>query len=57
MPGFSLPTPPATWLARLVQIPSVNPLHSFGRTEIAGEERIGLQIAHWFRELGGETTV
>ena len=50
-------THPAKWLSRLVQIPSVNPLHSSGKTEIAGEGRIAAEIAQWFRDLGGETTV
>ena len=59
MPDSSVyvPTSPAEWLARLVQIPSVNPLHSFGNSAIVGEERIALQIAEWFRALGGETTM
>jgi len=48
---------PAQWLTRLVQIPSVNPPHALGRTDIAGEGRVAEQIHQWFQQLGGETNI
>lgn len=47
----------ATWLSRLVQIPSVSPEQAGSRAGVAGEGRIAAQVAAWFRELGGETHI
>lgn len=44
----------ADWLARLVQIPSVNPAQAGPRAGEAGESRLGDAVAEWFRSLGGE---
>jgi acetylornithine deacetylase/succinyl-diaminopimelate desuccinylase-like protein len=41
------------WLARLIQIPSVNPAYSGAH----GEARIAAALAGWFRDLGGEVSV
>lgn len=45
----------ATWLSRLVQIPSVSPDQAGPRAGITGEGRIAYEVAQWFRQLGGET--
>ena len=45
---------PDQWLARLVQIPSVTPLHAGPRAGQAGEGRIAAQLAQWFGALGAE---
>jgi acetylornithine deacetylase/succinyl-diaminopimelate desuccinylase-like protein len=44
----------ASWLSRLVQIPSVTPVQAGPRSGAPGEERIAQQIAAWFRELNGQ---
>ncbi len=44
----------ATWLARLVQIPSVSPPQAGPRAGVAGEAAIATQVAAWFQQLGGE---
>ena len=49
-----IPMTPEQWLARLVQIPSVTPLHAGPRAGQAGEGRIAAQLAQWFGELGAE---
>jgi acetylornithine deacetylase/succinyl-diaminopimelate desuccinylase-like protein len=47
----------ATWLARLVQIPSVTPEQAGPRAGTPGEARLAEAVAGWFRELGGEVYV
>lgn len=47
----------ATWLSRLVQIPSVSPDQAGPRAGAAGEARIAGEVAHWFRQFGGEVYV
>jgi acetylornithine deacetylase/succinyl-diaminopimelate desuccinylase-like protein len=48
---------PATWLARLVSIPSVTPTNALSRPELAGEGRIAAAVADWFRALGAEVII
>ena len=48
----------ATWVSRLVQIPSVNPLHEGPRSREAGatgEGRLAAALAGFFRDLGADT--
>lgn len=48
----------ATWVSRLVQIPSVNPLHEGPRSAQAGgagEGRLAAALAGFFRDLGADT--
>jgi acetylornithine deacetylase/succinyl-diaminopimelate desuccinylase-like protein len=47
----------ATWLARLVSIPSVTPTQAGPRAGAPGEARLAEALAGWFRELGGEVHV
>ena len=47
----------ATWLARLVQIPSVSPAQAGPRAGVAGEAAIATQVAKWFQQVGGEAHV
>jgi acetylornithine deacetylase/succinyl-diaminopimelate desuccinylase-like protein len=47
----------ATWLSRLVQIPSVSPEQAGPRAGTAGEGRIAAQVAEWFRQFGGEVHI
>ena len=44
----------ATWLARLVQIPSVSPAQAGPRAGMVGEVAIATQVAAWFQQFGGE---
>ena len=44
----------ATWLSRLVQIPSVTPAQAGPRAGVLGEGRIAAEVAQWFRQCGGE---
>lgn len=44
----------ATWLGRLIQIPSVNPAQAGGDTVVAGEFRLATALADWFRQFGGD---
>ncbi|MEZ4860532.1 MAG: M20/M25/M40 family metallo-hydrolase [Caldilineaceae bacterium] len=44
----------AAWLSRLVQIPSVSPDQAGPRAGQVGEGRLANEVAHWFRQLGGE---
>ena len=46
-----------TWLARLVQIPSVTPEQAGSRAGAPGEARLAAAVAGWFRDLGGEVYV
>ena len=45
----------ATWVSRLVQIPSVNPLHAGPRCGEPGENRLARALSDWFTELGADT--
>lgn len=45
----------ATWVSRLVQIPSVNPLHDGSRSRGAGEGKLAEALAGFFRDLGADT--
>src|SRR5215212_10773212 len=47
----------ATWLKRLVQIPSVTPEQAGPRAGEPGEARMADAIAGYFRDLGGEVHV
>src|SRR5689334_23000085 len=47
----------ASWLQRLVQIPSVTPEQAGPRAGTPGETQLAGAIASWFRELGGEVYV
>ncbi|WP_166459752.1 M20 family metallopeptidase [Amycolatopsis pithecellobii] len=44
----------ATWLSRLVSIPSVNPAHAGPRSGAGGEAAISAAVAGWAEELGAE---
>jgi len=44
----------ATWLSRLIQIPSVSPAQAGPRAGVAGEEAIAQQLAQWFQGFGAE---
>lgn len=46
--------PIATWLSRLIQIPSVSPTQAGPRAGIPGEMAIANQLATWFQEVGGQ---
>ena len=54
---MSLAQRAATWLSRLVQIPSVTPIQAGPHAGQAGEAAIAAQMASWFTELGGAVTV
>ena len=45
----------ASWVSRLVQIPSVNPLHAGPRSREAGETRLAEALAQHFRDLGADS--
>ena len=45
----------ASWVSRLVQIPSVNPLHAGPRSGEPGETRLAHALAEFFRDLGADT--
>ncbi len=45
----------ASWVGRLVRIPSVNPQHAGPRSGPGGEEAYAHALAEWFRELGADT--
>ena len=47
----------ATWLSRLVQIPSVSPDQAGPRAGVKGEAQIATAVAQWFRQFGGEVYV
>lgn len=49
-----LETQLATWLTRLVQIPSVSPAQAGPRAGAPGEGAIAAAVAQWFAALGGE---
>lgn len=45
----------ATWVSRLVQIPSVNPLHAGPRSGEPGETRLARALGEWFADMGADT--
>ena len=45
----------ASWVSRLVQIPSVNPLHAGPRAREVGETRLAEALAAHFRDLGADS--
>jgi acetylornithine deacetylase/succinyl-diaminopimelate desuccinylase-like protein len=45
----------ASWVSRLVQIPSVNPLHAGPRAGEPGETRLAHALAGFFRDMGADT--
>ncbi len=47
----------ATWLSRLVQIPSVTPVQAGPRAGVVGEGRLAAEVAQWFRQFGGEVYI
>ena len=47
----------STWVSRLVQIPSVNPLHAGPNSEKPGELAIALALAEWFESYGGSEVI
>ena len=56
MPSLPLPSSKelATWLSRLVKIPSVSPNQAANETAIAGENRMATALSNWFRQFGGD---
>lgn len=44
----------ASWVSRLVQIPSVNPLHAGPRCGVPGEAKLAGALAGFFDELGAD---
>jgi acetylornithine deacetylase/succinyl-diaminopimelate desuccinylase-like protein len=46
-----------TWLARLVQIPSVTPEQAGSRAGAPGEARLAAAVAGWFRDFGGDVYI
>jgi acetylornithine deacetylase/succinyl-diaminopimelate desuccinylase-like protein len=47
----------ATWLSRLVQIPSVSPAQAGPRAGEPGEGRLAGEVARWFGALGGQVQI
>lgn len=47
----------ATWVSRLVQIPSVTPHQAGPRAGVPGEAALAAAVATWFGSLGGQVTV
>ena len=45
----------ASWVSRLVQIPSVNPLHAGPRSGEPGEARLARTLAEWFGDMGADS--
>ncbi|MCC6456560.1 MAG: M20/M25/M40 family metallo-hydrolase [Caldilineaceae bacterium] len=54
---MSLAQQAATWLSRLVQIPSVTSVQAGPRAGEPGEQRIADAIAAWFQQLGGRVEI
>lgn len=44
----------ASWVSRLVRIPSVNPLHDGPRAGVAGEQRLAESLAGFFTDLDAD---
>jgi acetylornithine deacetylase/succinyl-diaminopimelate desuccinylase-like protein len=44
----------ASWLSRLVKIPSVSPDQAGPRAGVPGEARLGAEVARWLAEFGAE---
>ena len=47
----------AGWVSRLVQIPSVNPLHAGPNSGVVGEKALAVALAEWFEELGATEVI
>ncbi len=47
----------ATWLSRLIQIPSVSPAQAGARAGTPGEAAIAQQLATWFQDLGADVHI
>lgn len=54
---MSLAENSASWLSRLVQIPSVTPIQAGTRAGQGGEQRIADVLTQWFHQLGGQVEV
>ena len=54
---MSLAQHAATWLGRLVQIPSVTPNQAGPRAGEPGEQRIADTLTTWFHDLGGHVEI
>lgn len=47
----------AGWVSRLVQIPSVNPLHAGPNSGVAGEQALAFALVEWFEALGASEVI
>ena len=47
----------AGWVSRLVQIPSVNPLHAGPNSAAVGEQALAFALVEWFEELGASEVI
>ena len=47
----------AGWVSRLVQIPSVNPLHAGPNSGVVGEQALAFALVSWFEELGASEVI
>ena len=47
----------ASWLSRLVRIPSVNPAHAGPKAGVPGEGQLASRLAEWFENFGGEVYI
>jgi len=47
----------ANWLARVVQVPSVNPMQAGPRAGVAGEAKLATMVGEWFKQFGGEVHI
>ena len=47
----------AGWVSRLVQIPSVNPLHAGPNSGVVGEQALAFALVDWFEELGASEVI
>ena len=47
----------AGWVSRLVQIPSVNPLHAGPNSGVVGEQALAFALVEWFEGLGASEVI
>ncbi len=47
----------AGWVSRLVQIPSVNPLHAGPNSGVVGEQALAFALVEWFEQLGASEVI
>ena len=47
----------AGWVSRLVQLPSVNPLHAGPNSGVVGEQALAFALVEWFEELGASEVI